>query len=143
MIIQLTTGIDKCVFGMISKDTFSIYGKADKEFKDEEYNVIHQYNSLKTKMTFYADENYKLGYLSSSNPELMLWNEKIIGQKIDDFLKLAEKHKIVKWEKEDFDTFDNYFNEENWINLHVEYDEIIRIEIGALIVNDEFVWKIK
>ena len=141
MIIQLTTGIDKCVFGMISKDTFSLYGKADKEYKDDEGNVIHQYNSLKTKMTFYADEGYKLGYLSSSHPELMLWNEKIIGKNIHEFLKLAEKHKIVKWEKEDFDTFDNYFNEENWINLHVEYDEIIRIEIGALIVNDEFVWK--
>lgn len=141
MIIQLTTGIDKCVFGMSSKDTFSLYGKADKEFKDEEDNVIHQYNSLKTKMTFYADENYRLGYISCSHPDLILWSEKIIGKKIDDFLKVAENHKIKKWEKEDFDTFDNYFNEENWINLHVEYDEIIRVEIGALIVNDEFVWK--
>ncbi len=143
MIIQLTTGIDKCVFGMTSKDTFSLYGKADKEFKDEEGNVIHQYNNLKTKITFYADENYRLGYLSCSHPDLTLWNEKIIGQKIDDFLKLAEKHKIIKWEKEDFDTFDNYFNEDHWINLHVEYDEIIRVEIGALIVNDEFVWRTK
>ena len=142
MIIQLTTGIDKCVFGMTSKDTFSLYGKADKEFKDEEGNAIHQYNALKTKMTFYADENYRLGYLSCSHPELTLWNEKIIGKNANESKEYLSKKGLKSFEVESFDSFSNLFNEDFWTILQTEFDEVIKVEIGAIIKNqDEFDWK--
>jgi hypothetical protein len=45
---------------------------------------------------------------------------------------------------EDFDSFENHFNESNWLILQTEFDDVIRVEIGAIIKdNDEFDWKFK
>jgi hypothetical protein len=44
--------------------------------------------------------------------------------------------------QEEFDTFENYFNEENWIIFQTEFDEVVKFEIGAIINDkDEFDWK--
>ena len=51
---------------------------------------------------------------------------------------------IKSLEIENFDTVDNYFNESNWMIFQVEYNEIIRFELGATINDkDEFDWKFK
>jgi hypothetical protein len=51
---------------------------------------------------------------------------------------------IVTPEKEDFDSTENHFNESNWLTLQSEFDVVIRIELGAIIKdNDEFDWKFK
>ena len=51
---------------------------------------------------------------------------------------------IKSLEIENFDTVDNYFNESNWLIFQVEYNEVIRFELGATINDkDEFDWKFK
>ena len=51
---------------------------------------------------------------------------------------------IKSLEIENFDTVDNYFNESNWMIFQVEYNEVIRFELGATINDkDEFDWKFK
>ena len=41
-------------------------------------------------------------------------------------------------------SFENYFNEENWIIFQTEFDEVVKFEIGAIINDkDEFDWKFK
>jgi len=43
---------------------------------------------------------------------------------------------------ESFDSFSNLFNEDYWTILQTEFDEVIKVEIGAIIKNqDEFDWK--
>lgn len=133
-------GIDKLLFGMKQKDVETIYGKADKQFKDDDKNLILVYNSQKWRLTFYEDEDYRLGYIISSNTDLTLLDKKIIGRKVDEV-----KQELVtysSWEQEDFDLAENHFNEENWIILQTEFGEIANVEIGAIINNkDEFDWK--
>ena len=52
------------------------------------------------------------------------------------------KNGITKFTQESFDTFENYFNEDNWFILQTEFDEVVKFEIGAIINNkDEFDWK--
>ena len=49
---------------------------------------------------------------------------------------------ITKYNQQTFDTFENYFNEDNWFILQTEFDEVVKFEIGAIINNkDEFDWK--
>jgi hypothetical protein len=49
---------------------------------------------------------------------------------------------IKEWEEEDFDSTTNYFNETNWLIFQTEYDQILRVELGAIINDkDEFDWK--
>ena len=57
MIINLKNGIDKLLFGMKQSDVTAIYGKPDRNYKDEDDNVIFVYNAHKIRLTFYEEED--------------------------------------------------------------------------------------
>lgn len=144
MKINLKNGIDKFVFGMKQNDVIDAYGKPDKNYKDEDDNVIFLYNDSKIRLTFYEEEDLRLGYLVVSNPDLELFGYKIINRKIDEVKNDLAQKSITKFTKDEFDTFENYFNEENWIILQTEFGEVVKFEIGAIInEKDEFDWKFK
>ena len=49
-----------------------------------------------------------------------------------------------KFTQADFDATVNHFNESNWLILQSEFETVIRVEIGAIINdNDQFDWKFK
>lgn len=142
MKINLKHGIDQLVFGMKQIDVIAIYGKPNRNYKDEDDNVIFSYNSLKMRLTFYKEEEFKLGYIVASSYDLELFENKIIGKNIDEVKSQLATKGITKFTQEEFDTFENYFNEENWIILQTEFDEVVKLEIGAIINDkDEFDWK--
>lgn len=145
MTIHPKIGIDQLVFGMKQKDVEKIYGVPDKQFTDEDQNIIYIYNDQKFRLTFYEDEAFKLGYVISSNPELTLFNEKIIAEPISKIQELLKAKNFKPLEIESFDTVDNYFNESNWMIFQVEYNQVIRLELGAVFneKEDEFDWKFK
>lgn len=139
MIINLKNGVDKLLFGMKQKDVEMLYGKTDKQYKDEDGNVICLFNSPKLSLTFYEDEDFRLGYIICSNPDATILEIKIIGKNIEE---VKAELPFKSWVKEDFDTVENHFNESNWLILQSEYNDIIRVEIGAIINDkDEFDWK--
>ncbi|HCF03374.1 hypothetical protein [Flavobacterium sp.] len=142
MKINLKNGIDKLLFGMKQKDVEAIYGKPDRNYKDEDDNQILVYNKLKSRLTFYQEEDFKLGYIVASGDDLELFGNTIIGKKIADVKKDLATQNITKFTQEEFDTFENFFNEENWIIFQTEFEEVVKFEIGAIInVKDEFDWK--
>ncbi|WP_445454150.1 hypothetical protein [Flavobacterium sp. 25HG05S-40] len=139
MVINLKNGIDKLLFGMKQQDVEALYGKPDKQYKDEDGNVICLYNQQKWSLTFYEDEDFRLGYIICSHPEVTIMNQKVIGKNIEE---VKSDLPFKSWTKEDFDTTENHFNESNWLILQSEFNDIIRVEIGAIINdNDEFDWK--
>ena len=144
MKINLKHGIDQLVFGMKQNDVIAIYGKPNRNYKDEDDNVIFSYNAQKMRLTFYNDEDLKLGYIVASSAEMELFEHKIIGRKISDVKSELVSKGITKFTQEDFDTFENYFNEDHWIIFQTEFDEVVKFEIGAIINDkDEFDWKFK
>ena len=139
MKINPKNGIDKLLFGMKQNDVTAIYGKPNRNYKDEDDNVIFAYNALKMRLTFYKDEEFKLGYIVASSPELELFGNKVIGRNINEIKKELGLKGLTKFTQEEFDTFENYFNEDNWIILQTEFDEVVKFEIGAIINSkDEF-----
>lgn len=144
MIIHLKNGIDKLLFGMEQKDVIAIYGNPNQKYKDEDDNVIFTYHQLKIRLTFYQDEDFRLGYIIGASPDLVLFEYKIVGKKTSSVLKELEPKGITKFTQETFDTLENYFNEENWFILQTEFDEVVKFEMGAIInAKDEFEWKFK
>ena len=142
MKINLKNGIEKLIFGMKQSDVTAIYGKPDRNYKDEDNNIIFASNTQKMRLTFYMEEEFKLGYIVASSLDLELFGNKIIGRKIEDVKKELVLKGLKTFTQEDFDTFENYFNEENWIILQTEFDEVVKFEIGAIINDkDEFDWK--
>jgi hypothetical protein len=137
-------GIDKLLFGMKQRDVEAIYGKPDKLYKDEDDNTILTFNNQKMRLTFYKDEDFKLGYIIASDNNLELFGIKLIGKKASDLKDELQANGFAKWTKEGFDTYDNWFNEANWMILQVEFDEVVKLELGAIINDkDEFDWKFK
>lgn len=142
MEIKLKEGIEKLKFGMLQKDVIAIYGEPSKKIIDEEKNILFLYNDQKWQLTFYEDEGFKLGYIICSNPNLLLFSKKIIGSKIEDAISEMKENGINNWEVEEFDIAENHFNEDNWLILQSEFGVVTKIELGAIINdNDEFVWK--
>ena len=139
MKVHTKKGIDKLLFGMKQKDVEALHGKADKQYNDDDGNVICLYNKQKLSLTFYEDENFRLGYIICSHPEATILDKKVIGRNIE---VVKAELPFKSWTKEEFDTTENHFNENNWLILQSEYDDVIRVEIGAIINDkDEFDWK--
>jgi len=139
MVIHPKNGIDQLLFGMSQADVQARYGAPDKMFQDEEENNIWVYNAKQLRLTFYADEQFRLGYMITSNPAAEVLQHKVIGLAIQE-VKASLPFK--NWEQEDFDTTENHFNESNWLILQAEFGRVIRLELGAIIKDDEhFDWK--
>jgi len=134
-------GIDSLLFGMKQQDVMALYGAPDKKFEDDDNNIIFLYNLQKLRLTFYEDEDFRLGYIITSNENATLLDKKVIGRNVK---SLIADLPFKSWEKEDFDSTENHFNESNWLTLQSEYNIVIRVELGAIINdNDEFEWKFK
>ena len=145
MKINPKTGIDQLIFGMKQKDVKALYGNPDKQYEDEDSNIIYLYNDKKMRLTFYEDEEFRFGYVITSHPDIELFSEKIIGKSWQETEQMVISKGIKSLEKESFDSVDNYFNESNWMIFQVEYSEVIRFELGAVFNEkaDEFDWKFK
>ena len=142
MKVNLKSGIDKLLFGMKQNDVIAIYGQPDKQYKDEDDNVIFAYNSQKMRLTFYQEEAFRLGYIVASHQDLTILGIQVIGKNSAEVKKQLAEKGLTKFTQEAFDTFENYFNEDNWIILQTEFDEVVKVEIGAIINSkDEFDWK--
>ena len=90
MKINPKIGIDQLIFGMKQKDVENIYGKPTKHFKDEDQNIIYLYNDKKLRLTFYEDEEFRLGYIISSSSKLELFETKVINEPI------SKNRRIIK-----------------------------------------------
>ena len=142
MEIKLKYGIDNLLFGMKEQDVTKILGKPDTQYKDEEENVVFMYNARKLRLIFYKEEAFRLGYMTTSNPIVKLFNTTIIGKNWSDVFSVLEKNKVKSFETDTVEGMMSYFNEENWLFIHVDYNEIVKIEVGAVFSDkDEFDWR--
>ena len=141
MKINPKNGIDRLLFGMKENDVVALYGTPDKQFEDDDANRIFLYYKEQLRLTFYEDEGFRLGYLITSNPDSVVLDKKIIGRNVEEVKKeLPFKTREV----EEFDSTENHFNESNWLIFQSEYGIVIRVEIGAIISDDDEVeWKFK
>jgi hypothetical protein len=142
MNINPRNGVGKLVFGMQQQHVIAVYGKPSKQFKDEERNIVYLYNQYKMRLTFYDDEEFRLGYIVVSNPEVTLFDKKILGRSPKEVQDELPQKAYKTWEVADEDGVESYFNEENWLMFIAEFGEITKVEVGAVFDNnDEFDWK--
>ena len=142
MKVKLKYGVDQLLFGMKQKDVEVLYGKPNKQYIDEEDNIVYMYNDHKMRLTFYDEEELRLGYITSTNENLELFDTKIIGKSWNEIHQLLQNNKLKDFETEIVDGTENYFFEDSWLFVNVDYDQVFKIEIGAVFTNqDEFDWK--
>ncbi|HSD14200.1 MAG TPA: hypothetical protein VLB74_06100 [Flavobacterium sp.] len=141
MNINPKNGVGELLFGMKQQHIMAMLGKPDKEFKDEDKNVIYLYNKHKIRLTFYEDEEFRLGYIVISDVNAMLFDKPVIGRTAKEIQGELPQKQFKEWEVVEEDGIESTFNEDNWLMLISEFGEIIKVEVGAVIINDEFDWK--
>jgi hypothetical protein len=138
MILHPRRGIDQLNFGLQAEEVVNILGKPSKIFvnSDDENELNYEYNHLKLRLTFYGEEQGRLGYIRTANPKVTFKGQPIMGQTIE---QLTDEvfNELGDWEVENFDFFDVYLNEENWMVLNVEYNTVTDIELGVVVNEDE------
>ncbi|CAM3664862.1 hypothetical protein FSS13T_12640 [Flavobacterium saliperosum S13] len=141
MNIYPKNGIGELLFGMKQQHVITLIGKPNKQFTDEEKNVVYLYNQHKLRLTFYEEEEFRLGYMVISHPETTLFDKEVIGRMPKEVQNEAPERIYKSWEIAEEDGIVSYFNEDNWLMLICEFDEITKVEVGAIIENDEFDWR--
>jgi len=143
MEIKLKQGLDDLLFGSNMRSAEEKLGKYDKKFEDEDGNVKYQYNKLKLTLTFYKEAGFKLAYIQCSGDEITLLGKKLVGENIDKIIDFLEENGLEDIAHEDFDTFETFTNEDNWLVLNAEYGEVDEVEIGVIINDDdEYEWAV-
>ena len=141
MKVILKSGIDKLLFGMKRPDVEKLYGKPNRSFEDEDQNIIWLYNEMKMRLTFYADEDFRLGYIICANDQLEVFGHGLVGADVEK-LKQDLQKQIKGWEIETFDLTENHFNEDHWLILQAEFGIVTKMELGVVAKNlDDFDWK--
>ncbi|MEO9511429.1 MAG: hypothetical protein ABJN84_07040 [Flavobacteriaceae bacterium] len=139
MELKPTIGLDNIKFGMFQKMVYQILGLPDKIRIDEDDsdNIYMEYNNLKLRLTIYKNEDNRLGYLCTSNPNLTYNNFKIIDCNVDWVKTEIFGDLIQNWEIDDYDTFSTHGDDKCWITLNVEYGRVISLELGTPWKNEE------
>jgi len=143
MEINPKNGVGFLLFGMKQSHVETILGSPDRQFKDEDQNSIYLYNAEKLRLTFYEDEDFRLGYIVTSNPDALLFGTNVIGRNPKEVISELSGKNITDWETAEEDGIQTDFNEDNWLVFVSEFEAITKVEVGALLVNDDFVWKFK
>ncbi len=144
MELKPTIGVDEIEFGMTQTEVSGLLGLPSSVFheEDEPDHVVHQYDRLKLRLTFYNEEGGKLGYIRSADPDLKFKGAKVIGQPVGTAKDLVVGSGADAWEVDNYQFFDSHFHEGTWLILNVEYGEVTDVEIGVPFKNDEeYDWK--
>jgi hypothetical protein len=132
MQLQPGKGIDNIKFGQTEQEIVKLLGKPDKSFVDEddEDELIYQYNSLRLQVTFYRNEDSRLGYIRCANPAIEYRGKKLIGVPVEDVVE-----KVFSpdddWDVEQYQFFDTYVCTAKWVVLNASYEAVTDIEVGV------------
>ncbi|MGB5818166.1 MAG: hypothetical protein WBG90_01685 [Saonia sp.] len=132
-------GIDNLKFGMTQKDILEILGIPDRKRidEDDEEQILFEFNRLKIRLTFYLNEENRLGYIRSNNPDLTFNGMKIIGSKIEYAKKEIFGEIISDWEVEEYDFFLTHSDDNVWVTLNEEFGEVSSVEVGVTFSDGE------
>ncbi|PRX57805.1 hypothetical protein [Flagellimonas meridianipacifica] len=139
MELKPNIGIGELEFGMFQKMIYEAIGIPDRVREDEEDsdNIYLEYNKQKLRLTIYKNEQNRLGYIFSANPQLTFNGLKIINQDAN-FVKNKVFGELTKnWEIDEYDFWYTHGNDENWLTLNVEFGRVNSVEIGAPWKNEE------
>ncbi len=145
MDLKLEIGIDDIKFGMKKSEVEQILGQADRVRieKDDENKMMLDYNALNLRLSFYPNEDDKLGYIECSNKDLSFNGQKIIDNDVSFVKKEVLGNIITEWETEEYRSFTVHFNEKYWITLQVDFEKVTEIKLGVPFKNDEeYKWAI-
>jgi len=136
--IKIGIGLDNLIFGMSQEEVISTLGEPDKVNATEMDNVIvYYFNNELIKTKFDEEEDLKLYSIEVHNPEVLLFNKKVINHTKGEIESLLVSNGYTKFIYEDYDTFDTIFCEEIWTTFAFGFNRLRNIEFSPLFKDAE------
>jgi len=137
MEISIGRGLNKILFGMLQKDIENLLGLPSKKYRGEFDDIYWLYNDLKITLKFEKDEEYKLGWIEVKNPNSTLFSKKLISKSTKDVIDFISGKINDEIELNDYDSFESYTFNNNWLEIQSEYGIVTQINFGYLFDNED------
>ena len=137
MEVTIGIGLDNLVFGMTQDDVKTLLGEPNKITDQElDFAIIYYYNEKMLKIKFDKDENLRLYSIEVFKPDVLMFDQKVIGKTKEQITSLLKSLGFSELEFEDYDTFDTVFSEKIWTTFCFEFDRLVSFEFSPLFEED-------
>ncbi|MCP3921945.1 MAG: hypothetical protein GY714_05090 [Desulfobacterales bacterium] len=95
-------GFGNLKFGITKDKVVEIAGNPDRESSDNDEfgkTLTYHYSGKRFSLYFEEEDNYCLSCIETDHPDLIFFEEKIIGFSIDKLIELIKKHNLGDYEK--------------------------------------------
>lgn len=142
MEIKAGWGVAGVLFGMTQVQVEQVLGKPTTTFTDDDDNSVWVYTGQNLRLSFYADEDFKLALIATNHPNATINGVKVFDTPMTELLKAISPQ--GKWEIDTFDSVVTYSQEDTWVTVIEDMGRINRIEFGAWFSekSDDFLWRI-
>jgi len=143
--IVLGEGLSNILFGMTKQDIIDLLGVPDKEYITDYDNHRLQYFDYKIELSLECNDEklYRLGWIEVHNHNVLFFNKKLIGKKLDNVLQYLEKFIGHYTEIDDYNSFISYTYDKYELELIFEFGVLKNINFGHLFdSNDKPIYKI-
>ena len=141
MEISIGKGIGNFVFGLSKNEIKLLLGQPDKEYSDDYEDIFFLYNNIKTSFKFEKENNYKLGWLETSNIETKLLGLNPWLHEKEELVNILSGLLSEKPEIEDYRSFESVTFNNSWLELQFEYNQLKHLNIGVLFDDkDNTIW---
>ena len=131
-------------FGVGADFLYEKFGVPDREYEmewDSEEGRRDElvYNSIQTSFRLYEG---RLGWIQTSNPEILLFDQPIMGKDPSFVIDMIVKAGFGQPEVTQYDTFVCVFWDSIWFEVQHVYNRVRDINFGLLIDDDsnEYIW---
>lgn len=139
---KIGIGLDNIIFGMNQEETKTILGEPNKISETEkDSGVVYTFNQQMIKLKFDKDNDMKLYSIEVHNPNIKMFNRRIINKTKEEIKSLLMSIGYSDIEYNEYDFFETLFCEEIWTTFEFEFDRLKSVEFSPLYKDDnEIIW---
>lgn len=147
-------GFGELKFGLGKDEVLNLVGKPDRQSLDNDEfgnTLTYHYSAKRFSLYFEEEDNFSLSCIETDNPDLIFFDEKIIGFSRDRLVKMIDDRNLGDYEEtveeaegvkeEDLETC--ILVAEIETNFYFYDDKLISVQIGVLYSDeDEVCWPV-
>lgn len=119
------------LFGQTKTMIEKVLGIPNKKYFTLEGNERWQYFDMMIELSFEKENSFLLGWIEVYHKQTSLFSKYLIGYRKNMVLEKLNSSISTTLEIEDYGTFESYFFEDEWLELHFMFDRLTNINFGS------------
>jgi hypothetical protein len=131
MEIRPGIGVGSFLFGLTEADLVGALGHPDKRYRTDSGALRLQYFGARLEFSIEPENEERLGWIEVHGSEPTLFGRPVVGQPIASVLSFISDSLGERPEREDYGSFESFFFRENWVELQVEFGDVVAVNCGV------------